>query len=71
MTTYRAYLVGSDGQFTAAHVLPDCETDEEALQAAKQYVDGCDVQVWNLDRVVATLSSVNGDLVFKLGPDNN
>jgi hypothetical protein len=67
MATYRAYIVGPDGRFTAARVLPECNTDEEALQAARQYVNGCDVQVWNLDRVVATISSENGDLVYRFG----
>ena len=66
MATYRAYVVGSDGHFAGVHLLPDSDTDNEALRTAEQYVDGCDVQVWNLDRHVATISSVAGGLVYKL-----
>ncbi len=71
MGTYRAFVVGLDGHFTEARLLPGCRTDEEAIKAAGRYVDGCDVQVWNLDRVVATISCVNGDLVYKLGHDGS
>ena len=67
VTTYRAYIVGADGHFQGVHLLPNCNTDDEALQAAKQYVDGCDVQVWNLDRLVASVSNVGGEFVYSLG----
>jgi len=50
MAYCRAYVAGSDGKFTIAHSL-DCKDDE----AAKQLVDGHDVEVWQQRRKVARL----------------
>jgi hypothetical protein len=51
---YRAYVVGSDGKFQIAHSL-DCKDDEEAIEAAKQFVNGNDVEVWQQRRRIARL----------------
>ncbi len=54
MSTYRAYLI--DGDDPVASYKPiDAETDAEALKAARQFVDGCDVEVWHLDRKIGRL----------------
>ena len=51
---YRAYSVGDDGhivrsnQFVAA-------TDQVAVEEARQFVDGCDIELWSGDRLVARL----------------
>ena len=66
MLTYRAYLTGEDGHFHGVRVLTDCRDDNEAIRAAKHFVNGCDVQVWDLDRLVATLYSVGGQVVCTL-----
>jgi hypothetical protein len=54
MTDYRAYLLDEQG-----HVLSgfdfDAATDEAALQHARRYVDGHDVEVWQRGRVVGQL----------------
>ena len=63
---YRAYLTGEDGHFHGVRVLSDCRDDNEAIHAAKRLVNGCDVQVWDLDRPVATLSLVGGQVVCAL-----
>jgi hypothetical protein len=55
MAEYRAYLIGSDGHFYDAVPLV-CETDDEAIEKAKQLVDGHDVEVWQLDRKIAALN---------------
>jgi len=34
-------------------------TDREALETSRQYVDGHDVEVWYLDRMVGRLSQQN------------
>ena len=52
MADYRAYLLGSDGHFFDVVPLV-CETDTEAIEKAKQLVDGHDVELWQLDRKVA------------------
>jgi hypothetical protein len=43
MAHYRAYVIGSDGQFNSAYDL-DCGDDDAAIEAARQYVNGSDVR---------------------------
>jgi hypothetical protein len=54
MTYYRVYVIGPDGHFETAHIL-ECDDDAAAIQAAKQYVDGHDVEVWQQDRRITRL----------------
>ena len=51
MVDYRAYLVGSDGHFYEAVALV-CADDAEAI-----LVDHREVELWQLDRKVATFKS--------------
>jgi hypothetical protein len=55
MPDYRAYIVDSEGHIKSFEVItaPD---DEQAVRAAQQYVDGCDVEIWELDRKIAVLT---------------
>ena len=48
MPTYRAFLINGDNRVSSYRAI-DAETDAEALKAARQFVDGCDVEVWYLD----------------------
>ena len=34
-----------------------CDTDEQAIEQARQYVDGCLIEVWNRARLVKRLAS--------------
>jgi hypothetical protein len=52
---YRAYIVGADGHFIKFVGLI-CPNDEVAINHAKQFVDGHDVELWSGDRPVAKLS---------------
>jgi hypothetical protein len=54
MPTYRAYLINGDNRVTSYKPV-DANTDVEALTAARQFVDGCDVEVWDLDRKIGRL----------------
>lgn len=54
MPTYRAYLINGDNRVTSCKPV-DADTDMEALTAACQFVDGCDVEVWYLDRKIGRL----------------
>jgi hypothetical protein len=54
MPTYRAYLINGDNRVTSCKPV-DADTDMEALTAARQFVDGCDVEVWYLDRKIGRL----------------
>jgi hypothetical protein len=55
---YRAYVIGPDGHFMNWTGLI-CPNDEAAIDAAKQLVDGHEVELWSGDRLVATLKSGN------------
>jgi hypothetical protein len=54
MVEYRAYIIGSDGHFYRSVAL-DCADDAEAVERAKQQLDGHDIELWQLDRKVAML----------------
>jgi hypothetical protein len=58
MLDYRAYIVGIGGNFNSIitefpHNHPD---DTTAIEAAKQLVDGYDVELWDGDRFVGRFS---------------
>jgi hypothetical protein len=52
MREYRAYIIGQDGHIQTRFEFC-CSDDEEAKDRAKQYVDGHDVELWQLDRKIA------------------
>ena len=54
MPTYRAYLINEDNR-VASYKPIDADTDAEALTAARPFADGCDVEVWHLDRKIGRL----------------
>ena len=54
--TYRAFLVGKDGHIAQPPKIISADTDERAMEIAKQYVDGCDVELWDNDRKIALLT---------------
>ena len=54
MPTYRAYLIDGDDR-VASYKSIEVETDADALDAARQFVHGCDVEVWLLDRKIGRL----------------
>jgi hypothetical protein len=54
MPTYRAYLINADNRVASYRPI-DAETDAEALTAARQFLNGCDVEVWDLDRRIGRL----------------
>jgi hypothetical protein len=53
MPQYRAYIVGSDGEFQNLVSL-ECADDAVALKKARQLVDGHRVELWQFTRRVAT-----------------
>jgi hypothetical protein len=56
MTYYRAYIVSSDDHFLEAIEL-DCASDAAAIESAKQFLNGHDVEVWQADRLVSKLNT--------------
>jgi hypothetical protein len=55
MNEYRAYLMGPNGHIQSRVDLT-CEDEEAAKEQAKQLVDGHDVELWQLDRKIATFT---------------
>ncbi len=60
MPEYRVYFVDSDGHFHSSVVL-NCPDDEAAKEQAEKLVDGHDVELWILDRKVATFDQKSLD----------
>jgi hypothetical protein len=54
MPTYRAYLIDENNRVVSYKPV-DADSDAEALQAAREFVDGCDVEVWDRDRKIGRL----------------
>jgi hypothetical protein len=54
MPTYRAYLIDENDR-VASYKAVEADSDADALLAARQFVDGCDVEVWHLDRKIGRL----------------
>jgi hypothetical protein len=55
MADYRLYLLDSDGHFYSAVALI-CADDAEAIEQAKQLAVADDVELWQLDRKIATFN---------------
>jgi hypothetical protein len=53
MQEYRAYIVGPDGHVEGRFNL-HCSNEAEAIKLAKQFVNDHDVELWQLDRKIAT-----------------
>ena len=64
MGDYRAYILGIDGHrfIKAKDFLGDQPNDAAAMTAAKQLLDGHDVELWDCGRLVARLSP-NGEVM--------
>jgi hypothetical protein len=56
MSDYRVYIIGSDGHFLKAIQL-DCRDDSAAIESAKQFIDGHDIELWQRDRRIARFDS--------------
>ncbi len=54
MADYRTYIRGDDGHFVGCRTML-CADDAEAVERAKGYLDGCDIELWCGDRFVMLL----------------
>jgi len=59
MPDYRAYIIGSDGEFQESVPL-DCADDNVATMKAKQLVDGHHVELWQRTRKIARFEPKTG-----------
>jgi hypothetical protein len=53
-THYRTFVLDKDHHIMKRHDF-EVANDDAALKHARQYVDGHEVEVWQLKRIVATL----------------
>jgi hypothetical protein len=53
MTAYRVYFVDDTGHVAGPPKIVECADDNEALQKAKQLIDGKDLEVWEGPRLIA------------------
>ena len=58
MQEYRAYIMGPDGH---VHKRVDlrCSDESEAIVRAKQLVDGHDIELWQLDRLIRSVKHMS------------
>ena len=56
MQEYRVYLIGEDGHFFKSIDL-SCADDGAAIESAKKLIDGHDIELWQLDRMIARFDS--------------
>jgi hypothetical protein len=56
MKDYRAYILGPDGHVQARVDLIYADDENAAKEQAKRLVDGHDVELWQLDRKIATFT---------------
>jgi len=52
MTEYRIDVIGALGNFIRS-IRIDCTDDEAAVESAKQFIDGHDIELWQGDRQIA------------------
>ena len=64
-SAYRAYLIGADGRIETASPL-EAATDDEAMEQARQLVDGHDIELWDRGRLVVRLPSNHARSTFSV-----
>ena len=55
MPGYRIYRVDEEGHIKGLAHEVTCDTDEQAVELARQYIDGLAIEVWNRARLVKRL----------------
>jgi hypothetical protein len=61
MTDYHAFELGKAGQILKRHEF-DAADDSSAMEHARQYVTGSDVEVWHAERLVGMLHPAKRDV---------
>jgi hypothetical protein len=54
MAEYRIYRIGPDGHFIDFQPLV-CDNDDQAVEKAKQMLDGLDLHIWSGPRFVGSV----------------
>jgi hypothetical protein len=56
MGDYRAYFIGGDGRIVKRHDFV-AKDDDAAIELARQYLDGLDIELWTNQRKVAFIKA--------------
>ena len=64
MPYYRAYPVNDDPRPGQPHIagpayIIECDNDQQAIAQARQFVDGCDIELWQDARFIMALKSTD------------
>jgi hypothetical protein len=62
MSNYRVYVIGDDGHFLRA-IQIDCQDDNAAIESARQFIDGHDIELWQRDRRMARFDARPKDIM--------
>ena len=57
MQDYSLYILGRSGRLVR-EIKVECANEDAAIDLAQQWVNGYDVELWQLDRIVARFSRV-------------
>lgn len=57
MTAYRLYFLSANDHIEDVRIL-DCGSDQEALESAREFIDGRDLELWERDRFISRLPRV-------------
>jgi hypothetical protein len=60
MPEYRFYTLKSGNQMVAPPDVIDCASDQDAIDEAKKFLDGFDVEIWQGARIVTRLRPSDG-----------
>jgi hypothetical protein len=60
MSDYRLYVVGSDDHFLRS-IHFNCADDSAAIESAKQFIDGHEMELWQRDRLIARFDTRRKD----------
>jgi hypothetical protein len=58
MSEYRIYRLDKNGRIADADEVIDCDTDQQAIERAKQMVNGHGIEVWQRARRVVEFKSL-------------
>jgi hypothetical protein len=57
---YRVFFLESDPYITQPPQFLECADDQEAIEKAKQFIDGRDIELWEKSRCVVRFARTSG-----------
>ena len=66
MSDYRVYVI-DDGDHIKDRIELDCADDSAAIEYAKQFINGQDIELWQRDRRIARFDSRRKDAIGLTG----